>query len=79
MIAAAQPDDDSVKRQLSICVVDLVTSDEDRRFAPAGRMAAAIIELTQENGGWRPSRACGSANRHDRFRTAISTVIAVRL
>jgi hypothetical protein len=54
MIAATQPEDDSVKRRPSICVVDLVTCDEDRKFAPAGRMAAAIIEITQENGGCLP-------------------------
>ena len=35
-------------------VVDLITTDEDKRFAPAGRMAAAIIEITQENGGCLP-------------------------
>jgi hypothetical protein len=35
-------------------VVDLITSNEDKRFAPAGRMAAAIIEITQENGRCLP-------------------------
>ena len=38
----------------SFRVVDLVTSDDDKRFAPAGRMAAAIIEITQEKGGCLP-------------------------
>jgi hypothetical protein len=35
-------------------VVDLITSDEDKKFAPAGRMAAVIIEITQENGRCLP-------------------------
>jgi hypothetical protein len=38
----------------SICVVDLITTDEDKKFAPAGRMAAAIIEITEEQGGCLP-------------------------
>jgi hypothetical protein len=38
----------------TIRVVDLVTSGDDRKFAPAGRMAAAIIEITQESGGCLP-------------------------
>ncbi len=38
----------------AIRVVDLITSDEDKKFAPAGRMAAAIIEITQENGRCLP-------------------------
>jgi hypothetical protein len=40
--------------ELTVHVVDLITSDEDRKFAPAGRMAAAIIEITRENGGCLP-------------------------
>jgi hypothetical protein len=35
-------------------VVDLITTDEDRKFAPAGRMAAAIIEIIRENGDCLP-------------------------
>ncbi len=54
MIAAPQPDDEPLKREPSIRVVDLVTSDDDNRFAPAGRMAAAIIEITQESGWCLP-------------------------
>jgi hypothetical protein len=42
------------KREATMFVVDLVTSDEDKKFAPAGRMAAAIIEITQENGWCLP-------------------------
>jgi hypothetical protein len=38
----------------AIRVVDLITSDEDKKFAPAGRMAGAIIEITQENGWCLP-------------------------
>lgn len=37
-----------------IFVVDLVTTDKDKTFAPAGRMAAAIIEITRENGRCLP-------------------------
>ena len=43
-----------VKPELPIHVVDLVTNDKDKRFAPAGRMAAAIIEITNEKGGCLP-------------------------
>jgi len=35
-------------------VIDLITTDEGRKFAPAGRMATAIIELTQQNGDCFP-------------------------
>jgi hypothetical protein len=35
-------------------VIDLVVTDDGRTFEPAGRMAAAIIELTQQNGSWLP-------------------------
>ena len=35
-------------------VVDLVSSDEDKKYEPAGRMAAAIIEITRENGDCLP-------------------------
>lgn len=35
-------------------VVDLITTDEDKKFAPAGRMAAAIIAITHEQGGCLP-------------------------
>jgi hypothetical protein len=38
----------------TVRVVDLITSDEDQKFAPAGRMAAAIIEIIQEQGGCLP-------------------------
>lgn len=38
----------------SFLVVDLITTNEDRKFAPAGRMAAAIIEIVQENGRCLP-------------------------
>ncbi|MDD3289220.1 MAG: hypothetical protein PHX43_09525 [Alphaproteobacteria bacterium] len=31
-------------------VVDLITTDEDKKFAPAGRLASAIIKITQETG-----------------------------
>ncbi len=34
----------------TICVVDLVSSDNDKRYEPAGLMATAIIEIMQENG-----------------------------
>lgn len=35
-------------------VVDLVTTDENKKFEPAGRMATAIIEIIQANGGCLP-------------------------
>jgi len=35
-------------------VVDIVTTDEGKKFAPAGRMAAVIIEITREKGGCLP-------------------------
>jgi hypothetical protein len=54
MIAAPQSNDEPAKREPSIRVVDLITSDEDKRFAPAGRMAAAIIDIMQESSGCLP-------------------------
>jgi len=38
----------------SIVVVDLITTDTDKRFAPAGRMATAIIDMTRKQGGCLP-------------------------
>jgi hypothetical protein len=35
-------------------VVDLITTDEDRKFEPAGRMASAIIDLLQRQKVCRP-------------------------
>lgn len=35
-------------------VVDLVTTNEDKKFAPAGRMATAIIDIMMEQGGCLP-------------------------
>jgi hypothetical protein len=35
-------------------VVDLVGPDQSKKYEPAGRMAIAIIELTQKNGGCLP-------------------------
>lgn len=40
--------------QAALTVVDLVTSDDGKTFAPAGRMAGAIIEITREKGGCLP-------------------------
>ncbi len=42
-------------------VVDLITTNEDKRFAPAGRMAEAIIEMTCEQGACSPQdlNECG--------------------
>ena len=37
-----------------LIVIDLVTTDENKNFAPAGRMAVAIIDLTHKNGGCLP-------------------------
>lgn len=38
----------------SIRIIDLVTTDEDKKFEPAGRMAAAMIEVMQTNGDCLP-------------------------
>jgi hypothetical protein len=38
----------------TIRVVDLVSGDKDKRYEPAGRMAAAIIAITQKNGDCLP-------------------------
>ena len=38
----------------SVQIIDLVSSDDNKRYEPAGRMAAAIIEITQEHGGCLP-------------------------
>lgn len=38
----------------SMHIIDLVTSDHDQKYAPAGRMASAIIEITYEQGGCLP-------------------------
>jgi hypothetical protein len=38
----------------AIRIVDLVSSDEDKRFEPAGRMAAAIIDIIHMNGDCLP-------------------------
>lgn len=35
-------------------VVDLVSDNEDRRYEPAGRMAAVIVDITREKGGCLP-------------------------
>jgi hypothetical protein len=35
-------------------VIDLITTDEGKKYEPAGRMAAAIIEIIQENGDCLP-------------------------
>jgi hypothetical protein len=35
-------------------VIDLITTDEGKRYEPAGRMAAAIIEISRANGDCLP-------------------------
>jgi len=35
-------------------IVDLVATDTNKKFEPAGRMATAIVEITQEKGGCLP-------------------------
>lgn len=39
---------------MTIRIVDLVTTDDNKKYEPAGRMATAIIEITQQNGGCLP-------------------------
>jgi len=41
-------------RQYPMLVVDLITTDEDQKFAPAGRMATVIIEIIQKQRGCLP-------------------------
>jgi hypothetical protein len=40
--------------QSKMQIVDLVTTDENKKFEPAGRMAITIIEITREQGGCLP-------------------------
>jgi hypothetical protein len=35
-------------------IVDLVSSEDDRTYEPAARMAAAIVEISQKNGDCLP-------------------------
>lgn len=37
-----------------VLVIDLITSDEDKKYAPAGRIAAAIIQIVEDTGGCLP-------------------------
>jgi len=37
-----------------VIVLDLVIADENKKFAPAGLMATAILDITQEQGGCLP-------------------------
>jgi len=43
-----------MKCSAALQIVDLVTSDDNKKFEPAGRMAAAIINITQKQGGCLP-------------------------
>jgi hypothetical protein len=54
MIATFEMDAMSIKPKSSRHVIDLIATDEDKKFAPAGRMAAAIIEIIQQHGGCLP-------------------------
>jgi hypothetical protein len=38
----------------AIRIVDLVSDNDDKRYEPAGRLAAAIIDITREKGGCLP-------------------------
>ena len=38
----------------SLHIIDIVTSDETQKFEPAGRVAAAIVDITREKGGCLP-------------------------
>jgi len=40
--------------QPALIVVDLISDNECRKFAPAGRMAAAILEIQKTKGGCLP-------------------------
>ncbi len=41
-------------KNTTLRVVDLVTTDEDRKFEPAARMASAILDLLQRRNDCRP-------------------------
>jgi hypothetical protein len=41
-------------------IIDLVTTDDNKKYAPAGRMAAAIIDITQKQGGCLPQDLNGN-------------------
>ena len=49
MIAPSEIITKPIKGLSTIRIVDLVSSDNDKRYAPAGLMATAIIEIMQEN------------------------------
>jgi hypothetical protein len=38
----------------AVRIVDLVSSDDDRTYEPAARMAAAIVEISRKNGDCLP-------------------------
>ena len=38
----------------AIRVVDLVTTDENKKFEPAGRIATIFVQITREKGGCLP-------------------------
>jgi len=40
--------------QPALIVVDLISDNENRKFAPAGRMAEAIVKIRKEQGGCLP-------------------------
>ena len=41
-------------RAAAMRIIDLVADDENKKYAPAGRMATTIVEITQQNGGCLP-------------------------
>ena len=43
-----------IKGLSTLHVVDLVSSDDNKKYEPAGLMAVAIIEIMQENGECLP-------------------------
>jgi hypothetical protein len=46
-------------------VVDLMTAEPEGKFAPAGRMATAIVEIHREQGGCLPQDLLGKGFTND--------------
>ena len=43
-----------LEKNAPVQVVDLITTDQDKKYEPAGRLATAIVEIVQEQGDCLP-------------------------
>ncbi len=50
-------------------VIDLIATDNSPRFAPAGYMASAIIEITQQRGNCQPQDLNAKGFSRDEIRS----------